>query len=100
MTSADSSAEGHRLAEAPGGSAYTQMSVKPRSATCSSAIAVKWSTRPCQGSGLASAAAELWDNGHFDGVQSGAIPRVEPDVLAERYWEMVRDRDLHEVLAA
>jgi hypothetical protein len=49
---------------------------------------------------LASAAAELWDNGHFDGVQSAAIPRVEPDVLAERYWEMVRDRDLHEVLAA
>jgi len=47
-----------------------------------------------------SAAAELWDTGHFDGVQSGAIPRVQPDVLAGRYWEMVRDRNQHEVLAA
>ncbi|HTF55112.1 MAG TPA: SDR family oxidoreductase [Pseudonocardia sp.] len=47
-----------------------------------------------------SAASALWDTGHFDGVQSGAIPRVEPDVLAARYWEMVRDRDQHEVLAA
>lgn len=45
-----------------------------------------------------SAAAELWDAGHFDGVEGGPVPRVDPDVLAERYWEMVRDRELVELV--
>ncbi|WP_028922717.1 SDR family NAD(P)-dependent oxidoreductase [Pseudonocardia acaciae] len=43
-----------------------------------------------------SAAAELWDGGHFETVEAGEVPRIEPDALAERYWEMVRDRALVE----
>jgi len=46
-----------------------------------------------------SAAARLWDDGRFADIQVGEIPRVDPDDLAQRYWELLRDRDQHEVLA-
>jgi short-subunit dehydrogenase len=39
-----------------------------------------------------SAAAALWDGGRFADVEVGALPRVDPDELARRYWELVRDR--------
>jgi hypothetical protein len=39
-----------------------------------------------------SAAAGLWDGGGFDSLEVGSLPRVDPDTLAQRYWELVRDR--------
>jgi short-subunit dehydrogenase len=39
-----------------------------------------------------SAAAGLWDGGGFDSLSVGSLPRVDPDALAQRYWELVRDR--------
>lgn len=39
-----------------------------------------------------SAAAALWEGGGFDTVSVGPLPRVDPDALARRYWELVRDR--------
>jgi len=39
-----------------------------------------------------SAAAGLWDAGGFDTVAVGSLPRIDPDTLAQRYWELVRDR--------
>jgi short-subunit dehydrogenase len=38
-----------------------------------------------------SAAAELFDGGHFEGLDAGDIRRVDPDVIAERFWRMARD---------
>jgi NADP-dependent 3-hydroxy acid dehydrogenase YdfG len=40
-----------------------------------------------------SAAARLFDQGHFEGVEDGALPRIDPDALADRVW------NLHETLA-
>jgi len=39
-----------------------------------------------------SAAAGLWERGGFDTVVAGPLPRIDPDTLAQRYWELVRDR--------
>jgi len=39
-----------------------------------------------------SAAAGLWERGGFDTVVVGPLPRIDPDTLAQRYWELVRDR--------
>jgi NAD(P)-dependent dehydrogenase (short-subunit alcohol dehydrogenase family) len=46
-----------------------------------------------------SAAAQLFDSGHFRTVEPGALPRVEPADLAERLWEMAAAREAveHEV---
>jgi NADP-dependent 3-hydroxy acid dehydrogenase YdfG len=35
-----------------------------------------------------SAAATLFDQGRFAGVEAGALPRVDPDDLAERAWTL------------
>ena len=37
-----------------------------------------------------SAAAALVDQGHYDEVQKGPIPRVDPAELAERLWELAQ----------
>ncbi len=36
-----------------------------------------------------SAAARLFDAGDFEGVAEEVLPRIHPDRLAERIWELV-----------
>lgn len=45
-----------------------------------------------------SAAAKLFDDGHFEEVAPGAIPRLEPDDLARTYWDMHRRGDQTELV--
>lgn len=40
-----------------------------------------------------SAAASLFDQGHFDEVERNALPRHDPDELAERIWDLIAKRD-------
>lgn len=47
-----------------------------------------------------SAAAKLFDAGHFASVEPGAVPRVEPGVLAERLWEMTATKEAVELEVA
>jgi len=38
-----------------------------------------------------SAAAQLFDSGHFDGVDAGQLDRVDPDRLADQLWVLAHD---------
>jgi NADP-dependent 3-hydroxy acid dehydrogenase YdfG len=40
-----------------------------------------------------SAAARLFDGGHFDEVETGQLPRIDPDQLAEQVWTIAHHGD-------
>jgi short-subunit dehydrogenase len=45
-----------------------------------------------------SAAAALFDQGHFADVEDGALPRANPDDLAERAWRLAFDSEAVELV--
>ena len=47
-----------------------------------------------------SAAAKLFDAGHFASVEPGAVPRIDPGALAERLWDMAATREVVELEVA